>query len=129
MRSLLKTFFASIPGIFNVCIFMTFIFVIFSIISVNFFMGRQYQFCRTSPEPLPDGTWPINEDASSQCSSDEMCSGSPNFLGEGQVAKCGDIYRDYGLDPREFDSALDNETINYDITNFNSVLTSIMTLF
>ena len=42
MRSLLETFFASIPGLLNVCIFMTFIFTIFAIISINFFVGAQY---------------------------------------------------------------------------------------
>ena len=50
MRSLLETFFASIPGLLNVCIFMTFIFTIFAIISINFFIGAQYQFCRSTEE-------------------------------------------------------------------------------
>ena len=39
MRKLLETFFASIPGLINVCIFMTFIFTLFAIISINFFIG------------------------------------------------------------------------------------------
>ena len=71
----------------------------------------------------------MNEDAAWQCSTDEMCSGLPNNLGDSSVAKCGDIYRDYGLDPAEYDGALDNEMINFDITNFNSVMAAALTLF
>ena len=58
-----------------------------------------------------------------------MCSGYPNFLGENTVAKCGDIYRDYGLNPIEYDNVYNREMINYDITNFNSVLASSLTIF
>lgn len=39
MRNLLNTFFASIPGLFNVCLFQMFFFTIFAIVAVNFFLG------------------------------------------------------------------------------------------
>ena len=42
MKRLIQTIFASIPGLFNVCVFQTFIFTIFAIISLNFFVGKQY---------------------------------------------------------------------------------------
>lgn len=58
-----------------------------------------------------------------------MCSGYPNYLGDGVLAKCGDIYRDYNLPPREFDDTYNNEMINFDITNFNDVLASSLTIF
>jgi hypothetical protein len=58
-----------------------------------------------------------------------MCSGLPNNLGPNVVAKCGDIYRDYGLDPKEFDNAHENEAINFDITNFNNVWAAKITIF
>ena len=58
-----------------------------------------------------------------------MCSGFPNNLGTDVVAKCGDVYRDYGLDPREFDGAYENEMINFDITNFNNVGNAAITIF
>ena len=69
MKSLIQTIFASIPGLFNVCVFQTFIFTIFAIISINFFIGKQYQFCRETEEPIYDSAgsfieWPINPDAS-----------------------------------------------------------------
>lgn len=58
-----------------------------------------------------------------------MCSGVPNNLGAGAVAKCGDVYRDYGLDPVTFDGVYANEMINYDITNFNNVVQASLTIF
>ena len=58
-----------------------------------------------------------------------MCSGKPNFLGAEAVAKCGDVYRDYGLDPVTYDNALSNEMINFDIINFNNVLKASLTIF
>lgn len=42
MRSLLTTFFSSIPGLLNVCLFQSFIFTIFAIIGVNIFVGKHY---------------------------------------------------------------------------------------
>lgn len=58
-----------------------------------------------------------------------MCSGYPNNLDADSVAVCGDIYREYDLDPVKYDDAYNNEMINYDITNFNSVLASSLTIF
>ena len=43
--------------------------------------------------------------------------------------KCGNVYRDYGLDPVEYDDVYNNEMINYDITNFNNVFSSALTIF
>ena len=58
-----------------------------------------------------------------------MCSGYPNYLGTETVAKCGDIFKDYGLDPIKYDQIRENEMINYDITNFNSVIHGGLTVF
>ena len=40
-----------------------------------------------------------------------MCSGFPNYLGSDEVAKCGDVFRDYGLDPVEVDKVREMELI------------------
>lgn len=58
-----------------------------------------------------------------------MCSGAPNYLGDGSAAKCGDVYRDFGLDPVIHDAAYSKEMINYDITSFNNVLNASLTIF
>ena len=65
--------------------------------------------------------WPINTEALWQCNKDDMC--------PGPVMKCGNVYRDYGLDPVEYDDVYNNEMINYDITNFNNVFSSALTIF
>ena len=38
-----------------------------------------------------------------------MCTGFPNNLGEGRY--CGNVYREYGLDPKEVDDVYNNEII------------------
>ncbi len=111
-------------------------FCIFAIFGVNFFVGQQYQFCRSTLEPFKDEknqtVWPIDERASFLCSTDDMCSGSPNKLGaidESAVAKCGNVYRDYGLDPVTVDSTRTLEVIQYDIVNFNNLINAFITVF
>lgn len=133
MRSLLNTFFASIPSLINVWIFLIFIISIFSIFGANFFSGTHYQFCRTTETIIigesGDPIWPISEEARWQCSADNMCSGYPNFLKDTVIAKCGNIYRDYQLDPKIHDDSYNIEMINYDITNFNNVFSASLTIF
>ena len=64
MKILIQTMLKSIPGLFNVCVFLTFLFSIFAILGVNTLAGGQYNFCRTTDEIIDDGVnqpyWPIN---------------------------------------------------------------------
>ena len=69
--------------------------------------------------------WPINHNAKQLCHSDDMCSGSPNFLGDQVVAKCGNVFTSYGLDPIEIDKTESLEIIMYDRFNFNNIIDSI----
>ena len=50
-------------------------------------------------------------------------------MGPDAVAKCGDVYRDYGRDPVVYDGVWENESINFDITNFNDVISASVTIF
>ena len=133
MKMLIQTMFASIPGLFNVCIFLVFIFTIFAIFGVHSYAGKQYSFCRETLELIDDGIsppyWPINHDAQWLCSSDDMCSGYPNYLGTEVVAKCGNVHTEYGLDAQVIDQTENLEIIGYDINNFNSVVNAAVTLF
>jgi len=83
------------------------------------------------PELIDNGIdppyWPIDEDANFLCSSDEMCTGLPNNLGEGHV--CGDVYKDYGLDPEEVDNVASIEIIQYNIVNFDDFIKALVTVF
>ena len=118
MKELIQTFLKSIPGLLNVLIALTIIYTFFAIFGINFFVGQQYKFCRMTEAPIDDGVnpifWPIDENASFLCSSDDMCSGYPNNLHEDDVnavAKCGDVYSDYGLDPETVDDTTNLEII------------------
>ena len=131
MKTLIEAFLRSIPSLFNVCVALSFMFAICAIFGVNFFVGQQYQFCRLTPELIDDGinppSWPIDPEANYLCSSDEMCVGFPNHLGEGRV--CGDVYRDYGLDPYKVDDVTNNEIIQYNITGFDNFIKALVTVF
>lgn len=133
MKVLLENIFKSIPGLFNVCVFLSFMFGLFAIFGTVVFSGSQYSFCRLTEEMIDDGVnqpyWPINEDAEWLCYNDQMCSGAPNFLGDEVVAKCGNILLDYQLDPRIYDNSKDLAIIGYDISNFNDLISSTLNVF
>ena len=57
-----------------------------------------------------------------------MCSGYPNYLGDDVVAKCGSVFTEYGLDPREVDHTDQSELLFYDQLNFNNVIMSGLTI-
>ena len=88
----------------NVCIALTFMFTIFAIFGVNFFVGEQYNFCRATEELIDDGVsdpyWPMAGEEPILCATDEMCA---NSLGPLALAKCGNVFVDYGLDPHVVD--------------------------
>ena len=133
MKMLMSTIYKSIPGLLNVCISLTFVFSIFGILGIHTFSGEHYKFCRTTESIIDDGVnppfWPINQDANWLCSSDEMCSGFPNYLGDKVLAKCGNVYTEYGLDPIDVDQTEDLAIIQYDSSNFNNILESVGTIF
>ena len=67
MKMLMSTIYKSIPGLFNVCVSLTFVFSIFAILGIHSFSGEHYKFCRETEELIDDGEnpvyWPINHDA------------------------------------------------------------------
>ena len=70
MRNLIQSLLASIPGLLNTIAFLAFIFAIFAIFGTNQFLGKQYQFCRSTEEVVfpEDGSpafWPKLEDEGS----------------------------------------------------------------
>lgn len=58
-----------------------------------------------------------------------MCRGSPSEIDGSTTKKCGDVFADYDLDPVIYDGAYEEAMINYDITNFNNVLSASVTIF
>ena len=133
MRDLIQTIGMSIPKLLNVGVALAFVMTIFAIFGVNFFSGEQYNFCRMTETLIDDGIsspiWPINHDATFLCQSDEMCSGWPNNLGDNVVAKCGNVYAEYGLDPVIVDDTKSLEIIQFDLVNFNNLGQALITVF
>ncbi len=40
---------------------------LFAIMGITLFNGATEYRCRFTPEPLPDGTWPFNEEITNLC--------------------------------------------------------------
>ena len=122
-----------VPGLINVCVFFVFIISIFGILGINTFRGAQYNFCRATDTIIDDGMsdpyWPINEDATWLCSTDDNCSGFPNNLGDDVIAKCGSVFEDFGLDSRAVDSSHQIPLIFFDTFNFNNIFKSCLLIF
>ena len=109
MRNLIGTLMASIPGLMNVLFFLMFIFGIFAIFGVNQFNGDLYNRCRTSPEPFGteaagDISWPMVDFEGWLCVDDASCESQ---VESGELAKCGNLGREYRISPTVYDSVID----------------------
>jgi voltage-dependent calcium channel L type alpha-1D len=129
MKALILSLLSSMPGLFNVGIFLAFIFTIFAIFGMHQFTGQQYSRCRMTEKPTlifnsTEYEWPINYDAAYLCNVDEDCA---RQLGDGVVAKCGQL-QDYGI-PLAQDKPDQDPLIFYDIVNFNNLGRSLYTVF
>ena len=63
--------------------------------------------------------WPINHSIQHLCKSDSQC--IDPLYPDTSVAKCGNVFTDYQLDPRVVDRTDELELIFYDIVNFNNI--------
>ena len=78
---------------------------------------------------MVDGTpfWPIDPNAKKLCQTDQSCA---DMLSEDfTVAKCGNVFLEYGLDPRVVDKTDQIELINNDIVNFNHIGNAAVVVF
>ena len=109
--------------------FLAFILSFFAIFGFNLFSGFNYRACRTTPEPyeLDDGTtvWPIGYNEF-LCNSDEDCR---KFMPDNPDAVCGNIFEKAGLDPKEYDNVIDNETIDFGVPGFDNFGQAMLTTF
>lgn len=133
MRNLIQSLLASIPGLLNTIAFLAFIFAIFAIFGTNQFLGKQYQFCRSTEEVVfpEDGSpafWPKLEDDGSPalCATDAQCAAA---FPDAEVAVCGAIFAKAGLNPIEFDDVRNIDLIMYNIPGFDNFVQSILTIF
>ena len=70
MRKLVSSLVGSVNSLLNAVVFMLFVFILFGILAIQQFQGTMYRRCRFTEEPLPDGTWPFDEDLEYLCSPD-----------------------------------------------------------
>ena len=121
MRRLIDSLLASIPTLANAVLFMFFIFLLFGILGVQQFQGVMYNRCRTSQEPLADGTWPFLDTGT-------LCNKEP-----GNAYECPqDTYcfsPQDGKLPQSIDAPQTQELIDYGIPVFDTLLTAMLTIF
>lgn len=60
MRKIVQGMIESIPALMNAVLFMIFVFTLFAIFGTIQFGGAYYMRCRTTEEPLEDGSWPYD---------------------------------------------------------------------
>lgn len=82
IRAQINVLILSIPGLVNTLLFLTFIFLIFSILGSQSFAGGQYKYCRMTQEPvivrddsnnLVSYSWPIVDTFNGLCRDDNSC--------------------------------------------------------
>eukprot|EP00347_Sterkiella_histriomuscorum_P013361 403365010 len=112
----------SIPDFFNVTIFLLFIFLLFAILGTHQYQGVLYNQCRLNPLPETPDTWAIDTSALRVC--------TKTGLG---LYTCPN--NEYCGNPSEHDIDLlsegidQNPIINYGITTFNDVGSSLLGVF
>lgn len=100
---------------------MLFVFMLFGILGIQQFGGSMYRRCRFTEEPLPDGTWPYDEDANTLCSPD----------GNGMVSCPADQFCKEPLDAglgSDFDEPQHQTLIYYNILGFNNLAWAMLTI-
>lgn len=86
MRNLVSALLKSLHGFFNVALFLTFIFLLFSILGLDYYSGAYYYQCRITPRPVNSTYWEVS-------SLNHVCSKDGSGLitcGRGEV--CGSLH-------------------------------------
>lgn len=100
IRAQINVLILSIPGLVNTLLFLTFIFLIFSILGSQSFAGGQYKYCRMIEAPtivrdelnqIVSYSWPIVDTFSQLCVDDNSCKNLIQSYGPSnlEVYKCG----------------------------------------
>ena len=101
-------------------VFLIFLFLLFGILGLQLFGKKQYNRCRTTPEPV-NGVWELDDTG-------EVCrTGSYGYFQCPAGTYCGNP-EPHGISLRT-DGVPDNDTINYGITNFDNILAAMLTIF
>ena len=138
--------FTSLSGLLGVLFFLVFTFLFFSIFGVQSFQGTQYNFCRTSMEPVTqfdeDGNlifydWPIVSTFPWLCKDNKDCEKLIGIFGPDPdgptppIYKCGNSleFQIMAGGKLDIDKVRENPTILYDFINYNNVLNGLLTTY
>lgn len=124
MRVMIKSLLNSLPDFGNIGVFMAFVFILFATMGIQQYSVQFYNMCRL--EDLPNNitnSWPSDITINRPCSTNELGTYScPNSM------VCGNIqdYPEIAIETENFDT---KEYLNYGITTFSHLGTSLLTIF
>lgn len=124
VKSLLVSLVKSLPDFVHVGVFMIFVFILFATMGVQQYSGMIYNTCRLTPYPDEQRlVWDIDPNIKRACTT----SGAGNFECPAGLF-CGNIQSyDYLLLENEHIER--SEYLNYGITNFDHIGSSLLTVF
>eukprot|EP00347_Sterkiella_histriomuscorum_P019834 403340124 len=122
MRRLIKSLLKSLPMLVNVLFFLFFFFLLFGILGVSLFKGNLLYRCRFTPEPLADGSWPID------LTQRRVCSTTSN---QDYQCQTGTYCRNpadanFDLSPKSYEY---DDLTYYGLMNFDDIGIALLTIF
>ena len=118
IKRLVATVIHSLPDLFNLVIFMLFIFILFGIVGLQQFQGLEFNRCRTTPAPV-NGVWPLDTSVSTLCTLNKAGSCPAG-------STCGNPLT-YSLTPHETDAQA--EMLGGGLVNFDNIGQSVLSIF
>lgn len=115
MKILITTLFHSLPALFNVWVFLSFIFFLFGIFGLQIFIGQAYSACRTTLKPVNATYWPIEDLTDGPCNMEKPKTSCKLICGHPM---------EYGMS-LEDDMMDQRPTIQYGINTFKHFLDAI----
>ena len=128
MKLLIGTLMASVAQLGGIMGLASFFFAIFAILGISLLDGKTHWRCYETQEPLADGTWIFDPDNTRLCDKD--------FLQCPKGTYCGSRYDIYYNTDNKYKWEVDllgQDTdiyeLNYNLTNFDDIVTAFLTIF
>jgi len=123
MRKLISALIHSLPDFANVGIFLIYVFILFATMGVHQYNGSIYNVCRYNEKPENKTHWTFDASFGRPCST----SGNGNFICPNGM-HCGNHEEHQGIPFANENIAL-RDYINFGITNFDNLFTSLLSVF
>ncbi|CAM9295050.1 unnamed protein product, partial [Discosporangium mesarthrocarpum] len=129
LRQVVEALLCSLPGIWNVLIVQAMFFLLFGVLGLQLWAGLMQQECRRTPAPLADGTWETFTEDPRVCTKGygrfECSSGIDTSEDFPYCRSPDDVPTDSAWVKPEWQP----EELNWGITNFDNIGTSLLTIF